>query len=71
MPEFLRLGVFGETILLSTWARIRHGRQAAASVGAVVASLDRSPIGLLRQYVRLFRSLVLFAELELETAPVT
>jgi hypothetical protein len=71
MPEFLRLGVLGETVMLMTWARLRHGRQTSAAVSAVVAALDRSPIGLLRQYVRLFRSLVLFAELELETAPAS
>ena len=60
MPEVLRAGVFAESIALGAWARLRGGDTAA-----VVRSLDASPVGLLRQYVRLFRSLVLFAENEL------
>jgi hypothetical protein len=61
MPEFLRLGVLVETIAFSTLARLRRGRDLLALVDV----LDRSPIPLVRQYVRLFRSLVLFAEQEL------
>ena len=60
MPQHLRLGIAGETVLLATWSAVaRH------DVVTVATALDRSPIGLLRQYVRLFRSLVLFAEQEL------
>jgi hypothetical protein len=61
MPEFLRLGVLVETIAFSTLARLRRGRDLLA----LVEVLDRSPVPLVRQYVRLFRSLVLFAEQEL------
>ena len=67
MPEFLRLGVVVETIAFSTYARLRNGGRRGASADLVDA-LARSPIPLVRQYVRLLRSLVLFAEQELGTA---
>lgn len=60
MPEHLRVGVLAETIGLGLWARARR-----SSAGEVLRSLEQSPIGLLRQYERLFGSLVLFAEQEL------
>ena len=63
MPQHLRLGVVGQTVLLGVWATVSR-RQPAA----LAAALDRSPVALLRQYVRLFRSLVLFAEQELAPA---
>lgn len=64
MPEFLRLGVVVETVAFSAFARVRNrGRRGAPP--AVVDALASSPIPLVRQYVRLFRSLVLFAEQEL------
>ena len=66
MPEFLRAGVLAESVLFGVAAAALR-RDAPA----LVATLDSSPIGLVRQYVRLFRSLVLFAELELEPAPST
>jgi hypothetical protein len=63
MPQHLRFGVAGETVLLATWSTL-----ARRDAIAVASALDRSPVGLLRQYVRLFRSLVLFAEQELAPA---
>ena len=60
MPEFLRLGVAGESLVFATFAKVRR-----RSLGALVETLEASPIALVRQYVRLFRSLVLFAEQEL------
>lgn len=63
MPQHLRLGVVGETVLLAGWSAATR-----CDAAALAASLDRSPVGLLRQYVRLFRSLVLFAEQELAPA---
>jgi hypothetical protein len=60
MPEHLRAGVVAESLVLGAAARL--ARRPPASM---VALLDASPIALLRQYVRLFRSLVLFAENEL------
>ncbi len=69
MPEHLRAGVLAESIALATWSRLRY---ALLSDGDAMASLQlslaRSPIGLLRQYPRLFRSLVFFAEHELGPA---
>ncbi len=60
MPEHLRAGVVAESLALGAWAKIRR-----SSPEAVVTSLRRSPVGLLRQYERLLGSLVLFAEHEL------
>jgi hypothetical protein len=60
MPEVLRLGVVAETLAFGTLARARGG-----ATPSLVASLAGSRIPLVRQYVRLFRSLVLFAEEEL------
>ena len=61
MPEALRLGVVAESIGLALWARLRSPRSDAA----LVRSFERSPLWPVRQYVRLLRSLVLFAENEL------
>jgi hypothetical protein len=54
MPEHLRLGVLAQSVLLSLLVR-----------GDIGHRLERSRIPLVPQYVRLFRSLVLFAEQEL------
>jgi hypothetical protein len=62
MPEPLRAGVLAESALFATVARLRPDPRG---LGGLLDRLDRSPIGLLRQYPRLFRSLVLFGELEL------
>ena len=63
MPEFLRLGVLVESVAFAAFAEVRRG-----SIAGLVEALESSPISLIRQYVRLFRSLVLFAEQELTTA---
>ena len=60
MPEFLRLGVLVESVAFSMVAKVRRG-----SLAGLIEMLEASPISLVRQYVRLFRSLVLFAEQEL------
>ena len=60
MPEFLRLGVLVESVAFSVLARARRG-----SILGLVELLERSPVALVRQYVRLFRGLVLYAEQEL------
>jgi hypothetical protein len=66
MPEHLRAGVAAESLLLGAWARLRDpARYRDPEAGADLEPLDHSPIGLVRQYVRLLRSLVLFAEHEL------
>jgi len=69
MPEHLRAGVMGESLLFGGWSWARRRRSAGAGDPvAELATLERSPIGLVRQYVRLLRSLVLFAQYELEPA---
>jgi hypothetical protein len=61
MPEPIRAGVLGETLLLGTWARLRGPDDLAA----MLTSWETSRISVVRQYVHMFRSLVLFAENEL------
>jgi len=61
MPEVLRAGVAAESVVLGAWWRIGRRRR---DLSGFVAGLSRSRLGPLRQYARLFRSLVLFAELE-------
>ena len=59
MPEHLRAALVAASSVLGAYSRVvGHGRPS-------VHSLDTSPIPQLRQYVRVFRSLVLFAEQEL------
>lgn len=60
MPELLRAGVLAESALVVAWQRLRRH-----DLPAVLESMERSPIGLVQQYPRLFRSLVLFGDLEL------
>lgn len=60
MSELLRLGVRGESALVAAWQKVR-----GTGLVEVLDAMERSPIGLLQQYPRLFRSLVLFGDLEL------
>jgi hypothetical protein len=60
MPEHLRAGMAAESVALGLWARLR-GRRG----GVDLEALESSPLDPVRQYVRLLRSLVLFAEHEL------
>ncbi len=60
MPEHLRLSIGAASLVLGGWARTMRPDAAG-----LVRTLDTSPIPQIRQYVRLFRSLVLFAEQEL------
>jgi len=62
MPEHLRVAIGGASVGLGLVSLVGGGRPS-------VRSLDRSPIPQLRQYVRMFRSLVLFAEQELPATP--
>ena len=66
MPEYLRAGVTAESVVLGAWAGVR-GRRTDGLRGQL-DDWDVSPIGVVRQYVRLLRSLVLFAECELAPA---
>jgi hypothetical protein len=65
MSDVLRLGVALESVAFSAWAAVRR----PADLHGLLGWLDHSPISLLRSYARLFRSLVLFGELELAEAP--
>jgi hypothetical protein len=60
MPEHLRLAIGAASVGLGALSLVGRG-------GPSARSLDASPIPQLRQYVRMFRSLVLFAEQELPT----
>ena len=61
MSDVLRLGVAAESALFSAWVAVARPRDTQG----LLSWLDRSPVSLLRSYPRLFRSLVLFGELEL------
>ncbi len=67
-PEVLRAGLVGETVLLTGWSALRR-RGRAVTPADELAWLEGHPIGLVRQWARALRSLVLFAEQEmLDTA---
>jgi len=67
MPEHIRLGVAAETLVLGTWPLLglASGRLDRASLRALVQRWGTSRLDPLRQYVRVFASLVAFAENEL------
>jgi len=68
LPEFVRLGVLGETILLGTYVELlrKAGRLAdEIDLRRRLDAWETSRISFLRQYVHLFRSMVLFGEHEL------
>jgi hypothetical protein len=67
MPEHLRAGVAAESLVFGAWPRVqrRLGRFDRAAVDARVDRWKASRFDLIRQYVRLLQSLVLFAEHEL------
>ena len=67
MPEYLRAGVVGESLLFGAGPRISHalGRLDDTRLRARVDRWRTSRIDFVRQYVRLLQSLVLFAENEL------
>lgn len=65
MPEHLRTGVVLESVAFAVL-----GALTRRPVASLVASLAASPIAPVRQYVRLLRSLVIFAEHELAPVPV-
>jgi hypothetical protein len=68
LPEFVRLGVLGETILLGGYVQLLRaaGRlEDELDLRRRLDTWETSRISYLRQYVHLFRSMVLFAEHEL------
>lgn len=69
MPEHLRAGVLVESLALGTWLRLRGaGRLDDDTLRARLAAWEHHPVDVVRQYVRLIGSLVVFAEIELEDA---
>jgi hypothetical protein len=73
MPEYLRAAVAVESVALGAWAALL-GRRGGGDPEPLVRLVDRweeSRLGPVRQYVRLLRSLVLFAECELAPAPAS
>ena len=66
MPQHLRLGVVGESLLLGGYVFVRAaGRPSDADILAAMNAWERNPIGVIRQYARLLTSLVVFAQQEL------
>ena len=70
MPEHLRAGVAGESLLLGAYVAVLRtaGRIDPGDRDDLrrhLAAWEAGPIGVLRSYVRLMKSLVVFAENEL------
>lgn len=67
MPPHLRAGVAAESLALGAWPSLQRamGRLDPATVDRAVEWCRTSRIDVVRQYVRLLESLVLFAENEL------
>jgi len=66
MPEHIRLGVAAESVALGGWSKVDglRRRSGGAAPGPRLGPLESSPIGPVRQYVRLIKSLVIFAQHE-------
>jgi hypothetical protein len=71
MPEHLRAGVLAESIVLGAPSYLRQalGRFNPRRLDRDIERWGASRIDVIRQYARLFQSLVLFAEYELEVEP--
>jgi len=66
MPQLLRAGVLAESLLLGAVPTVRRAVGGQPTVTHDdLDRWDRSRIGVIRQYARLFGSLVLFADEEL------
>ena len=70
MPEYLRAGVAAESIGLGALLRVQlaTGRITGEQLSEQLDRWEESPISVVSQYVRMLRSLVLFAEHELVPA---
>ena len=65
LPDLIRVGVAAESLAFSGWAAVRHVATRRRESGEeLLDRLERNPVGLIRQYPRLIRSLVMFAEQE-------
>ena len=65
MPELLRLGVAGESVVLGSGEWVARKLGSRRSLSARIDGWEHSRIGPLRQYVRLLSSLVIFGREEL------
>jgi len=66
LPEHLRAAIGAASIAFGGWfSVVRPEKVAGVTADPLVHALDTSWIPPMRQYVRLFRGLVLFAEQEL------
>ena len=68
LPAHLRAGVVAESLLLGAYDRVLTSLPGRAGDGLHLEALEASPVGTVRQYARLMKSLVLFAEYELTPA---
>ena len=70
MPEHLRAGVAAESLALGALPHVKHvlKRSDEAEMRRRVLGWQSSRVDLIRQYVRLLQSLVVFAEQELAPA---
>jgi hypothetical protein len=67
-PEHIRLGLAGESIVLGAYAAALRALGRLDGDAALLELLDwweAGPIGVVRQYVRAMKALVIFAENEL------
>ncbi len=65
MPEHLRFGVAGESLVLGSGEWLARHLGSRRSLADRIDAWEQSRIGVIRQYVRLFSSLVMFADQEL------
>lgn len=71
MPEVLRAGIAGISVGLGTFSKIRRVVARPRDPASEVAWLETHPIGLVRQWLRAIRSLVIFADEETHEAAST
>lgn len=64
MPEILRFGITAISVFLTAWSAGRRLAGRDRTDAELLAWVQDHPIGLVRQWVRALRSLVLFAEQE-------
>ena len=65
MPDHLRLGVAGESVVLGAGIRLARLIGSSRSLPDWLETFERNPIGPIRQYARLLSSLTIFAIEEL------
>ena len=68
MPEHLRLGVAGESVVLGAGAWVADRLGSSRSFASRIEGWEHNRVGPIRQYVRLLSSLVIFSSEELAPA---